>query len=64
MAEILNLRRARKAKVRKSDEAESAANRMLHGMPKKQRETAKAKNTFAERLIDSHKLTRISGDDA
>jgi hypothetical protein len=54
LAEIINLRRARKAKARSQAQAEAAENRAKHGRPKAERlETGKVK-TLAERRLDAH----------
>ena len=56
MAEILNLRRARKAKTRQSEETRAAANRVRHGTPKKLREAIKAETKRVAHTIEGHKL--------
>ena len=55
MAEIVNLRRARKAKARGEKEKTAEANRLLHGTPKNLRDLAKAKSDKAARNLDAHK---------
>ncbi|WDF73864.1 DUF4169 family protein [Novosphingobium sp. KACC 22771] len=52
MAEIINLRMARKAKARTEAEKQAQANRALHGQSKGQRAIAKAEKARAERLLD------------
>ncbi|MCX7360010.1 MAG: DUF4169 family protein [Alphaproteobacteria bacterium] len=59
MAEIVNLRRARKQKARATAETEAAANRLVHGRTKAERTLTKAKKEAAERKLDGHKR----GDD-
>ena len=55
MAEIVNLRRARKAKD-KAEKAKGAdANRVTHGTPKNLRDLAKARKDKAARDLDAHK---------
>jgi hypothetical protein len=55
MAEIVNLRRARKAKD-KAEKAKAAdANRVTHGTPKNLRDLAKARAEKAARDLDGHK---------
>jgi hypothetical protein len=55
MAEIVNLRRARKARVRDEKEKAADANRILHGAPKQLRGLAKAKSAKAARDLDALK---------
>ena len=55
MADVINLRRARKAKARDEKEKTAAANRLLHGTPKNLRDLAKAKSDKAARDLDAHK---------
>jgi hypothetical protein len=54
--EIVNLRRARKAKKRAADAAEADANRVKHGVAKSERDLAKAQREKVERAADAHKL--------
>ena len=56
MAEIVNLRRARKAKARVEKEREADANRAKHGVAKPIRDLAKARDAKARRDIDAKKL--------
>lgn len=56
MAEIVNLKRARKAKARAAAEEKAAANRALHGTPKPLRELAQARKDKASQEVDAHKL--------
>ena len=55
MAELINLRRARKAKARGEKEKAAEANRLLHGTPKNLRDLAKARGDKAARDLDAHK---------
>ena len=55
MAELINLRRARKAKARGEKEKTAEANRLLHGTPKNLRDLAKAREGKAKRDLDAHK---------
>ena len=55
MAEIVNLRRARKAKARDEKAKAADANRTLHGTPKHLRNLAKARSEKAARELDAHK---------
>ncbi len=56
MAEIVNLRRARKAKARDAKAAEADANRTRHGIAKPVRELAKARKEKDAKAVDAHKL--------
>jgi len=58
MAEIVNLRRARKGKARDAKAAEADANRAKHGVAKPVRELAKARSAKEKRAVDAHKLDR------
>jgi hypothetical protein len=55
MGEIVNLRRARKAKARDGKEKTATANRTLYGTPRNLRDLAKAKGAKAARDLDAHK---------
>jgi hypothetical protein len=57
MAEIVNLRRARKAKGRAEKDKAAEASRIAHGAPKTARELAKARAEKAARALDAHKKT-------
>lgn len=52
MAEIVNLRRARKAKLRQAASAEAAANRARHGRTAAERERERMLAEQARRLLD------------
>ncbi len=58
MAEIVNLRRTRKAKARGAKAAEADANRTKHGIAKPVRDLAKARADKSARDTDAHKLDR------
>lgn len=55
MAEIVNLRQARKKKARAEKEARAAENRILFGRTKAEKELTKAERDLAARRIDAHK---------
>ncbi|MGD0864648.1 MAG: DUF4169 family protein [Rhizomicrobium sp.] len=57
MADIVNLKRVRKAKARSEKEAATAANRTKHGVAKKSRDLAKAREEKAQHDIEAHRLT-------
>jgi hypothetical protein len=55
MAEIVNLRQARKARARAEKAAEAAANRAKFGRTKTEKAAEAARRELAERQLDSHK---------
>jgi hypothetical protein len=55
MAEIINLRRVRKAKARADAEQKAAENRTQFGRSKAERENAKANTALDEQRLDAHK---------
>jgi hypothetical protein len=56
MSEIVNLRRARKAKARDEKEKIAAANRAKHGVAKSVRALAEARGEKVARDLESHRL--------
>jgi hypothetical protein len=56
MAELINLRRAKKAKARADRAAEADANRTKHGIAKPVRDLAKARTEKELRDVDARKL--------
>ncbi|HXC53709.1 MAG TPA: DUF4169 family protein [Rhizomicrobium sp.] len=58
MAEIVNLRRARKAKARDAKSAAADASRTKHGVARPVRELAKARKEKDTRAVDAHKLDK------
>lgn len=58
MADIVNLRRVRKAKARVERQEEAAGNRRLFGRTKAEKEIASAERERAERRIEGHKRDR------
>lgn len=54
-ADIVNLRRVRKAKARLERENEAAANRRLFGRTKAEKLTEKAERERAGKLIEGHR---------
>jgi hypothetical protein len=56
MADIVNLRRARKAKARDEKAREAEANRIKHGTAKPARDLARARADKAAQDVDAHKL--------
>ncbi|MCR9220409.1 MAG: DUF4169 family protein [Alphaproteobacteria bacterium] len=62
MADIVNLKRTRKQRVRARKEAEAAANRRQFGRPKAERLETERERERAERAQDGARLDR--SDDA
>jgi hypothetical protein len=56
--EIVNLRKARKAKVRSQKDAQAAENRIRYGTPKTERSLLEAEERLSARRLDGHKLTQ------
>jgi hypothetical protein len=57
MAEIVNLRRARKARDRASAEAQAEQNRIAFSRTKAERKLTEAEKTLAERRLEGHRLS-------
>ena len=55
-ADLINLRRARKAKGRAEKEREAEANRATHGVAKPVRDLAKARAEKDVHDVDAHRL--------
>jgi hypothetical protein len=55
MAEIVNLRQARKRKARSDKEAKAAENRAVFGRTKVARDLGEATNSLNARQLDAHK---------
>jgi hypothetical protein len=55
VAEIVNLRRARKAKARQENDSVAAANRIVHGRSKAEKQRLAAEKERAERTLDGHR---------
>lgn len=58
MADLINLRQARKDKARAEKEAAAKANRAVHGRTKAEKALKKAKAEKTARDLDSHKRDR------
>lgn len=56
MAEIVNLRAARKGKARAAKEEAARANRILHGTPKAARRLEQARADKAKTRLEGHRL--------
>ena len=57
MAEIINLRRARKDRSRAEREERAASNRLKFGRSRADRETSEAEKRLADRRLDGHRLS-------
>ena len=64
MAEIVNLRMARKRAARRDEEAKATANRTAFGMPKTLRDVAAIETKRADRRLDGQELDRGEVADA
>jgi hypothetical protein len=62
MAELINLRRARKAKERAQKEKVAEANRVLHGTPKHLRKLSEAEKSKAEQQLSGQRLEKNEDD--
>ena len=58
MADIVNLKRARKDKARREHQAEAAANRRRFGRTRAEKETDKDAKLRAEREIDGKRIDK------
>ncbi len=61
MAELINLRLARKRAMQRKDKLRSEANRLAHGQPKGSRKLQVAQKAKARRDLDLHRIDK--GDD-
>jgi hypothetical protein len=57
-AELVNLRRARKAKAREAAAEAAAENRAKHGRPASERRLERARELHAEHELDQKKIDR------
>ncbi|HJW80111.1 MAG: DUF4169 family protein [Microvirga sp.] len=55
MADIINLRRARKAKARAEKEAEASENRARFGRPGREQMSTEATRDMQDRKLDAHR---------
>ena len=62
MAEIINLNKKRKVKIRLEKEKKAAENRIKFGRTKKEKQIAKQEKERYERLLDGHKLENEDKD--
>ncbi|WP_353185096.1 DUF4169 family protein [Bosea sp. (in: a-proteobacteria)] len=63
MAEIVNLRRARKQKARAEAGKQAERNRIAFGLSKAERSLAEAERDKAERHVEGHRLSRNDDPD-
>lgn len=61
MAEIINLRMARKHRARADKEAQAAQNRITFGRTKAERQQTSAEKALADKRIDGHRRDNIDG---
>ncbi len=61
MAEIINLRMARKARARAQDKAQADANRAQHGRSRGERQATEAELVRLHRTVDGAKREREPG---
>jgi hypothetical protein len=62
MVDIINLKRARKAKEKAEKEKTAQANRVLHGTPKTLRNLQKARKDKADQGLTGHRLENDKDD--
>lgn len=61
MADLINLRAARKRAKQRQDEARAQANRLASGQPKRGRKLDIARREKASRDLDQHKIDKGDG---
>jgi hypothetical protein len=62
MADLINLRNARKNRARAEKEKTAEANRVLHGTPKAVRKLQEARREAAESRLEQHRLDGENAD--
>lgn len=62
MAEIINLRMARKHKARADKEAQAQQNRITFGRTKAEKQQTSAEKALADKRIDGHRRDNIDGN--
>jgi hypothetical protein len=62
MADIVNLRRVRKAKARLLKEQQAEANRLKFGRTRAERETLQAEHALTERRLDATRLQKAPSE--
>ena len=63
MAELINLRTARKRAKRRDEGIRAAGDRLAHGQPKSQRKHDAAQREKATRDLERHRITQEAADD-
>ena len=61
MGELVSLRKARKRAKREADAKRAAANRLLHGRPKAERNLDAARAEQRDRHLEAHKIDTGGG---
>ena len=61
MADIINLRMARKQKARADKEAQAQQNRITFGRTKAEKQQAAAEKALADKRIDGHRRDEADG---
>jgi hypothetical protein len=61
MAEVVNLRTARKRAQRRQDEMRASANRLAHSVPKNRRKLTAAQQAKALSDLDQHRIDKEDG---
>lgn len=64
MAELVNLRRARKQRERDANRKSAEANRLAFGRTKAERQLTEARNALAEKRIEGHRREGSDRDDS
>jgi hypothetical protein len=62
VAEIVNLRRARKLRERERSQAEAAQNRALFGRSKAEKRLTESERALADANLDARRLSEPDGD--
>jgi Domain of unknown function (DUF4169) len=62
LAEIINLRRARKSKERERQQAEAAQNRAVFGRSKAEKRLTESERALAEAGLDARRLAKPESD--
>jgi hypothetical protein len=63
MTDLINLRRARKAKARAEKDKQAKANRVTHGTPKALRDLEKARAELTARRLEDRRLNTDMNED-